>query len=456
MINTAPPIPTATGALPLLGHAVPLMRDNLRFIASLRDYGPLVRIYLQPGQPTIVVNRPDLIRTMLVDLAPNLDKGRFFEKMGQVLGGDSVVTAAGTAHVRARRQLQPAFRHAEIARYVDLMREQVTSTVADWKPGQVVDVREAMVKLSLDMLVATVFSSSLDERAFHQLRRDLSIVMNGVGTRVMLPDWVEKLPLPANRRFNESRAAVRAIIGDAVDGLRASGHDTGDMLSALLHARDEETGELMSRHRICSEILTLAVAGTETTASVLSWILYELARDPGIEERLHSELEQVLADRPVAFEDVGRLPFLRNVITETLRLHHTGWLVTRRTLTPTRLGDWEIPAGTELAYCQHAMHRDPAIFPDPLRFDPDRWLDEGQAAALPEGAWVPFGAGKHKCIGDHFALTELTTAVATIARQWRLELSDRQVVRPVARATVRPGTLLMTANPRSGAGRTAA
>ncbi|WP_276207446.1 cytochrome P450 [Streptomyces agglomeratus] len=346
MINTAPPIPTATGALPLLGHAVPLMRDNLRFIASLRDYGPLVRIYLQPGQPTIVVNRPDLIRTMLVDLAPNLDKGRLFEKMGQVLGGDSVVTAAGTAHVRARRQLQPAFRHAEIARYVDLMREQVTSTVADWKPGQVVDVREAMVKLSLDMLVATVFSSSLDERAFHQLRRDLSIVMNGVGTRVMLPDWVEQLPLPANRRFNESRAAVRAIIGDAVDGLQASGHDTGAMLSALLHARDEETGELMSRHRICSEILTLAVAGTETTASVLSWILYELARDPGIEERLHSELEQVLADRPVAFEDVGRPPFLRNVITETLRLHHTGWLVTRRTLTPTRLGDWEIPAAS--------------------------------------------------------------------------------------------------------------
>ncbi|MBT2529289.1 cytochrome P450 [Streptomyces sp. ISL-99] len=456
MISTALPIPTAAGALPVLGHAIPLMRDNLRFIASLRDYGPLVKIYLQPGQPTIVVNRPDLIRKMLVDLAPNLDKGRFFEKMGQVLGGDSVVTAAGAAHVRARRQLQPAFRHTEIARYVDLMREEVTRTVESWRPGQVVDVREVMVKLSLDMLVATVFSSSLDERAFHQLRRDLSIVMNGVGTRIMLPDWVEKLPLPANRRFNASRAAVRAIIGDAVDELRASGHDTGDMLSMLLRARDEETGAPMTRHQVCSEILTLAVAGTETTASVLSWILYELARNPEVEERLHGELDTVLEGRPLTFDDVGNLPFLRNVITETLRLHHTGWLVTRRTLAATRLGDWEIPAGTELAYCQHALHRDPALFPDPLRFHPDRWLDEKQVAALPEGAWIPFGAGKHKCIGDHFALTELTTAIATITRSWRLEPSTGREVRPVARATVRPSTLLMTASVRSEAGRTPA
>ncbi|MGX1881469.1 cytochrome P450 [Streptomyces sp. NPDC055287] len=452
MITTAPPIPQAPGSLPLLGHAIPLMRDNLSFIASLRNQGPLVRIYLQPGQPTIVVNDPPLIHQMLVDLAPSLDKGRFFGKMGQVLGGDSVVTAAGAAHVRKRRQLQPAFRHAEIARYVDLMREQVTRTVTGWKPGQVLDVREVMVKLSLDMLVETVFSSSLDQRAFHQLRRDLSVVMNGVGARVMLPDWVERLPLPANRRFNASRTAVRALIGEAVDALRESGHDTGDMLSMLLRAQDEETGGPISRHQVSSEILTLAVAGTETTASVLSWMLYELARNPEVEQRLHGELEDVLGDRPVRFEDVGRLPFLRNVINETLRLHHTGWLVTRRTLTETRLGDWDLPAGTELAYCQHALHRDPALFPDPLRFIPDRWLDDGAAAALPEGAWLPFGAGKHKCIGDHFAVTELTTAIATIARAWRLETVPGRQVRPVARATVRPSTLLMTATPRSRTG----
>ncbi|GGN52029.1 cytochrome P450 [Streptomyces albiflavescens] len=447
-IAAPPPIPKAAGSFPLLGHAIPLIRNNLAFIASLRDQGPLVEIQLQPGQRTIVLNDPPLIRTMLVEVASTLDKGRFFEKMGQLLG-DSVVTAAGAEHVRKRRQLQHAFRHTEITRYVDLMREQVTATMNGWRPGQVLDVREVMVKLSLDMLSATVFSGSIDEQAFHQLRRDLSVVMNGVGARIMLPDWVEKLPLPANRRFTAARDAVRATIDAAVAELRAADRDTGDMLSLLLQATDEETGRPLTSHQICSEVLTLAVAGTETTASVLSWVLYELARYPAIDARLQAELNDVLGDRPITFDDLPNLPYLGRVITEALRLHHTGWLVTRRTLEPTRLGQWEISAGTELAYCQHALHRDPAFFPDPLAFDPDRWLDEKQE--LPEGAWLPFGAGKHKCIGDRFAQAEITTAIATLTRTWRLDLTPGQTIRPVARATVRPSTLEMTARPREGA-----
>jgi pentalenene oxygenase len=430
------------------------MRDNLGFIASLRqDYGPLVEITLQPGTRTVVVQDPDLIRTMLVDLAPTLDKGRFFEKMGHILG-DSVVTAAGQEHVRKRRQLQPAFARAEIARYVDIMRNEVAAATDSWQPGQSLDVREAMVKLSLDMLAKTVFSGSLDEETFRRLRHDLSVVMTGVGARIMLPDWVERLPLPFNRRFNESRDAVRATIHQAVDDLQASGHDTGDMLSLLLRATDPDTGEPLTTDQICSEILTLAVAGTETTASVLSWILYELARHPDIEARVLAELDEVLGGRPIAFADVTQLPYLRRVVTEATRLHHTGWLVTRRTTTETRLGKWTLPAGTELAYCQHALHRDPALYSNPLVFDPDRWLDSAQLP--PTGAFLPFGAGKHKCIGDHFALTELITAVATIVRAVRLDLPAGQTVRPVARATVRPRTLVMTVRPRQESARPAA
>ncbi|WP_432119496.1 cytochrome P450 [Streptomyces sp. bgisy032] len=454
MTFTTPPIPRAAGSFPLIGHALRLIRDNLGFIASLRrDYGPLVEITLQPGTRTIVVQDPDLIRTMLVDLAPTLDKGRFFEKMGHILG-DSVVTAAGQDHVGRRRQLQPAFARDRIARYVDVMRDEVTATTGTWRPGCPFDVHEAMVGLSLDMLAKTVFSASLDEETFRRLRHDLSVVMTGVGARVMLPDWAERLPLPFNRRFNESRDAVRATVHRAVDELRASDHDTGDMLSMLLHATDPDSGEPLTTDQICSEILTLAVAGTETTASVLSWILYELARHPGIEARVLAELHEVLGERPVAFADITRLPYLRRVIDEATRLHHTGWLVTRRTTTETRLGEWTLPAGTELAYCQHALHRDPALFPDPLTFDPDRWLDSAQPP--PTGAFLPFGAGKHKCIGDHFARTELITAVATIVRTVRFELADSRRVRPVARATVRPGRLIMTVSPRTSTTRSAA
>ncbi|MFE1049992.1 cytochrome P450 [Streptomyces olivaceus] len=443
-----PPIPRAAGSLPFLGHAVQLMRDNLGFVAALRTtYGPLVEITLQPGTRTLVVQDPGLIRTMLTDLGPSLDKGRFFEKMGQLLG-DSVVTAAGQVHVRKRRQLQPAFAREQISRYVDTMRAETDAVVDDWVPGRPLDVREAMVGLSLNMLAKTIFSGSLDDATFRRLRADLSIVMNGVGARVMLPDWVERLPLPANRRFNAARDGVRATIERAVGDLQDSGHDTGDMLSLLLRTTDEETGEPLTGHQISSEILTLAVAGTETTASVLSWMLYELARNPGIEARVLEELDEVLGDRPVAFDDLGRLPYLGRVVEETLRMHHTGWLVTRRTVTETRLGPWTVPPGTELAYCQHALHRDPLLFRDPLEFDPDRWLDD--PGPRPTQGFLPFGAGKHKCIGDRFAFTELVTAVATIVRRVRLELAPGQTVRPVAAATVRPRTLLMTVREKEG------
>ncbi|MER5788800.1 cytochrome P450 [Streptomyces sp. NPDC001980] len=444
--NAPPPIPRAAGSFPFIGHALK-MRDNLGFIDSLRETRePLVEIVLQPGTRTIVVQDPALIHQMLKALGPTLDKGRLYDKLGQLLG-DSVVTAVGRNHVRKRRQLQPAFAHTEISRYVDLMRAEVTATVAGWEPGRTLDVREAMVGLSLDMLAKTVFAGSLDDAVFHRLRSDLSVVLNDVGVRIMVPDWAQRLPLPFNRRFDRATAGVRATITAAVDELQASGHDTGDMLSMLLRAVDEETGEPLTGHQICSEILTLAVAGTETTASVLSWTLYELARNPDVEARILAELDEVIGERPVAFDDVTRLPYLNRVITETLRLHHPGWLVTRRTTEETKLGEWTLPAGTELAYCQHALHRDPERFPDPHTYAPDRWIDPAQKQP-PPGAFLPFGDGKHKCMGDRLALTEMVTALATMLRSVRLELSEGQVIRQVARLTVRPHTLRMTVRPR--------
>ncbi|MFF4364284.1 cytochrome P450 [Streptomyces sp. NPDC001604] len=450
MTSTAPPpIPRAAGSFPLIGHALK-MRDNLGFIDSLRETRePLVEIVLQPGTRTIVVQDPALIHQMLKPLAPSLDKGRLYEKLGQLLG-DSVVTATGRDHVRRRRQLQPAFAHTEISRYVDLMRAEVTATVAAWERGQPLDVHEAMVGLSLDMLAKTVFAGSLDDAVFRRLRSNVSVVMSGVGLRMMLPDWAERLPLPFNRRFDQARDAVRATISTAVDELHASGHDTGDMLSMLLRTIDEETGEPLTAHQICSEIFLLAVAGTETTASLLSWALYELARNPAIEARVLAELDEVLGERPVTFDDMSRLPYLDRVITETLRLHHPGWLVTRRTTEETRLGEWTLPAGTELAYCQHALHRDPERFPDPLTFDPDRWTDPAQEP--PPGAFVPFGDGKHKCMGDRFSLTEMVTALATMLRSVQLELAEGQIIRQVARLTVRPRNLRMTVRPRARVG----
>ena len=447
MTTEPPPIPRAAGSLPLFGHFFRLFPDPLPFIASLRQrYGPLVEITLQPGTPTLVVQDPALIRAMLTNpIADTLDKGPFFDEM-RVLLGNSVVTVAGDEHSAKRRQMQPAFARPKLGRYVDIMRTETESALESWKPGQHIDVRETMIHLSLDMLTKTVFSDSLDGATFRQLRQNMATVMDSVGLRIMLPGWAKRLPLPLNRRFDGARTAIWGTISEAVADLRSTGHDTGDMLSVMLNLQDEKTGRPLTDQQICSEVLTLALAGTENTGTVLAWVLYELARHPAVETDVLDELEQVLGDRPVAFADTSQLPTLDRVIKEVLRLHVTGWILTRRTLTETKLGPWTLPAGTNLAYCQHALHRDPDLYPSPLRFDPDRWLDGAQE--LPPGALLPWGAGKHRCIGDRFAMTELITALATILRTVRFTLAPGQTVRPVARATVRPGKMLMTVQER--------
>ncbi|MFE5813120.1 cytochrome P450 [Streptomyces sp. NPDC056479] len=451
-----PPIPRATGSVPLFGHLFQLMPDPLPFIASLRQrYGDMVEIRLQPGTRTLVVQDPALIRAMLTDpIASTLDKGAFFDEM-RVLLGDSVVTIAGDEHSARRRQMYPAFARPELGRYVDIMRAATETELDTWEPGQRMDVRETMIRLSLDMLMQTIFSDRLDAQAFRRLRQNMSTVMDSIGLRLMLPGWAKRLPIPLNTRFDKARADIRATISAAVSDLRATEHDLDgrDMLSVLMTVQDEQTGHQLTDEQICNEVLTLVLAGQENTATIMAWVLYELARHPHIEADVLNELETVLGDRPVTFADASQLPILDRVIKEVLRLHVTGFLLTRRTLTETKLGPWTLPAGTNLAYCQHALHRDPDLYPDPLRFDPDRWLDG--TTKPPPGALLPWGAGKHRCIGDRFAMLELVTGLATILRQARFTLAPGQTVRPVARVTVRPGKMLMTMEPRHGLGQRA-
>lgn len=364
--------------------------------------------------------------------------------MGQLVG-EAVITVAGSEHTQKRRRLQPVFSRPKIASYVDVMRSEANAAIEEWVPGQAVDVREAMIKLSLDMLVKTVFAGSLDSAVFARLCENLSVILSGIGVRLMMPDWVERLPIAFNRRFLKARDDIRATIGEAIAALQSSEDDAGGMLSMLLLAEDEAIGRPLT-DKVCSEVLTLALAGTETTATVLSWVLYELASRPEIEARVLTELDQILSDRPMTFDAVDQLPYLSSVITEALRLHHPGWIITRRTVTETRLATWTLPAGTELAYCQHALHRDPDLYSDPLTFNPDRWLDG--TLTLPPGAFVPFGGGVHRCMGERLAMTEMITALATMLRRWRLELAPGQTVRTVAWATVRPRSLVMTVRPR--------
>ncbi|MEJ8667896.1 cytochrome P450 [Streptomyces sp. MS1.AVA.1] len=398
-----------------------------------------MEITLQPGTRTLVVQDPAMIRAMLTDpIASTLDKGPFFDEM-RVLLGDSVVTVAGEEHSAKRRQMYPAFARPELGRYVDIMRTSTEAELATWEPGRRMDVRETMIRLSLEMLTRTVFSNRLDASTFRELRQNMASVMDSVGLRIMLPAWVKRLPIPLNRRFDRARAAIRTTISQAIADLRTSGDgpNSGDMLSVLMSVEDEKTGRPMTDEQICNEVLTLALAGTENTATVLAWVLYELARHPDIEADVLGELEQVLGDRPVTFADAGQLPILDRVIKEVLRLHVTGWILTRRTLTETRLGTWTLPAWHEPRLCpaRPAPRSRPVSRAAAFRSRPMA----GRYAEAPAGSPSAVGAGKHRCIGDRFATMELITALATILRQVRFTLAPGQTVDPVARATVRPG-----------------
>jgi cytochrome P450 len=280
-----------------------------------------------------------------------------------------------------------------------------------------------------------------------EVRRSIFLVLKYGMVRALSPSFVEKLPLRGNREFDAAIGRMRAIVLDVVRARREDGTDHGDLLSMLLLAQDSDTGDGMTDQQVHDEVMTLLVGGIETTALALAWTWHEIARHPEVERRVHAEVDAVVGDRTPTFADVGKLVYVKQVVNEVLRLYPV-WFLMRRALAPVELGDTTLPSGAEVIFSPHALHHDPASFPDPDRFDPDRWSPE-RAAAIPKGAFVPFGAGARQCVGNLFALTEIVVTVATIAAKWRLVPVPGKPVRVRFTSAAYPKGLLMTAEPRN-------
>lgn len=444
--GVAPPI--ARGRLPLLGHIPALIRQPLEFVQGLRPQGDVVRIYLGP-LPVYVVTAMELVRSVLVTQAAAFEQGRLTKK-GKVLLGDSLVTSDGAYHQQQRRLMQPAFHRERIARYGETMVRLGAARAESWRPGQTVNVAAEMLALAMDIVLQTLISADATEFDTTEIPGLLRILFDGLAKRTLLPaELLERLPTPGNRRFDAANARLRQIIGAIISAYRADGRDRGDLLSMLLLARDEESSHGMTDRQVHDEITEIIVAGHETTGATLAWLFHELSRDPLIEARVHREVDTVLAGRPACLADLGRLEYTRRVVTETLRLHHPFWLPMKRAIAPVTLGGYHLPAGADLIFSCYALHRDPGIYPDPLTFDPDRWLPERMPQrAEARHAFLPFGAGKHRCIGESFAWAAMTLASATIAGRWRLQHLPGQAVRERPHLVIHPGGLLMTAIPR--------
>ncbi|MFE7046002.1 cytochrome P450 [Streptomyces atratus] len=439
--------PTAPGRLPLVGHVVPLLKDRLEFVERLRTYGPIVRMSVGLKKVT-VVNSHELIHEMLTSKSGSFSKGLLGEKL-KLFGQSALPVAEGEPHLRRRRLLQPAFHRERISGYVNTMRETVEPSITGWREGELLDLKTEMGLMAQDVAMSVLCSFRAEQLRARAILDAVDTVFTAAIWRTMVPvSSLERLPTRSNRRLKAARSLLRSEVADIIAERRAAPDAHDDLVTLLLEARDE-TGAPLPDNEILSEIIGLLAAGSETTGVMLAWLFHELGRDPELERRLHEEVDSVVGEGPITAEHVPQLAFTRRLVSETLRLHHAGWLVTRQATKPVRLGQVVLPAGEQVLWSPYALHRDPALYPDPLRFDPDRWLPERPQP--PRGAFIPFGSGKRMCIGDAFAWTEAIVITAFIASRWRLRPVPGATVEPVGLLTVHPSDPRMVAETRQRA-----
>ncbi|GAA4550858.1 cytochrome P450 [Amycolatopsis samaneae] len=439
-------VPVAPDRWILLGHTPSMLRRRVGFTSSLRAHGDIVRIFLGPME-TYFLTSPELVNHVLVTEGTSFSKGAVFDRFRPFMG-NGLVMSEGAFHRRQRRLMQPAFHGARLAAYADTMVRVTGELTATWRAGEVRALDADMQRLAITVVGETLFATELGRRAVAEARRSIPVVLKEGMIRALSPRFLEHVPIvPANRRFDRAVDRLRRIVQEVITAWRAAGEDHGDLLSTLMLATDEDTGEAMTDRQVYDEVITLLTAGSETSAVALAWLFHELAENPAVERRARAEVDRVLGGRAAIFADVAKLEYLRRIVNEVLRRYPI-WILMRRALADVELGGVRLAAGTEVMFSPYSLHFDPRFHEDPDRFDPDRWLPD-RAARVPKGAYVPFGAGGRQCIGKAFAHTEITLVAATILSHWRLDPVPGVPVRTVVTSAAYPSRMPMTVTPRS-------
>jgi cytochrome P450 len=438
--------PPGPRGLPLLG-VVPIFRsDPAGFLERLaRDYGDIVHFRLM-RRHAFLFNHPDLIREVLVTQQSNFIKSRILQRSTLLLG-EGLLTSEGEHHLRQRRLAQPAFHRDRLQSYASIMVDYAVRARERWQPGEKLDMQAEMMRLTLGIVARALFSADAEGDAAAVGTAMTEIIE--LFRFMMLPfsEHLDRFPLPHRRRFDRAKAVVEGAVYRIIRERRAAGGGDGDLLSTLLAIRDED-GSAMTDQQVRDEIMTLFVAGHETTAIALTWTWYLLARHPECEGRMHEEIDSVLRGNPPTFDDIARLRYTEMVVSESLRLYPPAWAVTRIAKERCEIGGATIPAESVCIVSQWVTHRDARFFPDPQRFDPERWRPEARDAR-PKFSWFPFGGGARVCIGERFAFAELILVVATLAQKWRFRSADERPVDIEPLLTLRPKeTVTMIAEPR--------
>ncbi|HYY72731.1 MAG TPA: cytochrome P450 [Candidatus Bathyarchaeia archaeon] len=410
-----------------------LKQSPLEMFTELARHGDIVGVRVVNFK-NIFINHPSLIEEVLVGHPRRYYKGRVLRANRHVFG-EGLLTSEGDFWLRQRRLVQPAFHRARIAAYAGTMVEYAQRLMENWSAGEERDVHQEMMKLTLQIVAKTLFNADVTRDA-RDVGKSLELLLElGADFRrtLFVPHWV---PTFTNLRIKREIAFIESILYRIINERRVSGRDTGDLLSMLLHAQDED-GSRMTDKQLRDETITLFLAGHETTASSLSWTWWLLAQNPAVEAKLHSELDEVLDGRAPSMDDLARLPYTANVITESMRLYPPAWGLARIAVEDHELGGYPVRKGMGVAMAQWVVHRDTRWYDTPEEFRPERW--EGDfGKRIPRFAYFPFGGGPRQCIGNSFAVMEATLILATIAQKYRLCLVPDHPVVPLASITLRP------------------
>ena len=412
-------------------------RGPLPFFQSLADrYGDISYFRLGP-QPAFFFNHPDYIKEILVTNHQNFMKGLALQRAKRLLG-EGLLTSEAEFHRRQRRLAQPAFHRSRIASYANVMTGYASQTSQSWQDGDTLDISEEMMRLTLGIVGKTLFDADVVSDA-HEVGEAMTVVMDLFNT-ITVPffDLLQKLPLPQFRRFDNAKLKLDAIIYRLIEDRRRSGQDRGDLLSMLLLAQDSEgDGGQMTDLQLRDELMTIFLAGHETTANALTWTWYLLSQNPEVETKLHEEIDEVLAGRLPVFEDVGQLRYTEMVLAESMRLYPPAWAIGRMALNDLEIGGYVVPKKSLVLMSQYVMHHDPRYFPEPGRFDPERWSPEARETR-PQFSYFPFGGGPRRCIGEGFAWMEGILLIACLAREWQMRLVPNHPVELKPVITLRP------------------
>ncbi len=429
-------LPPGPKGSPLFGVFPEFRKDPPLFLLNVARHHGDVAFFKMGSQKFYMLNRLEYVQDVLVTHNGKFQKSRIMQR-AKVLLGEGLLTSEGQFHLRQRRLVQPAFHRQRIAGYAAAMVECAERSAARWTSGETRDISEEMMRLTLAIVAQTLFGAEVEEDA-DDIGRAMTDVL-GMFNMMLIPftEFLQKMPLPSMRRFERARAFLDKKIYSIINERRQSGDDRGDLLSMLLLAQDEQgDGGSMTDTQVRDEALTLFMAGHETTANALTWTWYLLSQHPDVERRLHEELRSVLGGGEPGFDNLPQLRYTGMVFAESMRLYPPAWALSRLAMQDHEIAGYHIPAGSLCMLSPYVMHRKPEYFPDPERFDPERWTPDAKDRR-PKFSYFPFGGGPRMCIGERFAWTEGVLLLATIGQRWRMRLEPAQRVAHRAQITLR-------------------